>query len=439
MRHRNTDGACCLKNQPDNPEHVFEEPKEVADTKDFDQHFDEGPGSYVLSFEATNEKNHTTFGTEFVVEVLSIKGMLVYYADAEGKGDYSAFSTEEILPDLEKKYLGRTDHIYSTVNNGMKIEDPTQIWVREATKQQPEARKILLASENTVTVVNYETHEKETDIFSNLFFIPSEKEAKPEGFLAGFQGEYLVQNGDLHKIDFTQGSKAYGPSCGSFGCEYAPSMMYIPMDMATMAGGWNIVYNKTYGCFEFDNWGTIIGYMSEGGPVDASNTGMELLYMDKGPDYSIHAVMHDMDGNIHYVCFTYPDPFMNYFSVLCTTDHNLANHSKVTEKSLWAIGTRGNISFFSSDNKVCLLNQQTGDVATTDIDLPESAEIAALKLLKDEDNPVYNSVLLFVAYNHEGKGYVRQYQFNPLSGKINHSSMREFDGYGRILGITLKK
>lgn len=61
------------KDQPDNPEHIFESPREVAVTKDFDQAFEEGPGSYILSFEAINRNNNTIFGAQFIVEVLSTK------------------------------------------------------------------------------------------------------------------------------------------------------------------------------------------------------------------------------------------------------------------------------------------------------------------------------------------------------------------------------
>ena len=428
------------KDQPDNPEHIFESPREVAVTKDFDQAFEEGPGSYILSFEAINRNNNTIFGAQFIVEVLSIKGMLVYYADADGKGDYSAFATAEILPGVDEDYLGRNDHIYSTVNGGAKIEKPTQIWVREAMKRQPADRRILLASENTVTVVNYETHEKESDIYSSLFFIPPAKEARPEGFMAGFQSEYLVQHGDLYKIDYTQAEKIiYGVHCGQYGCEYSPYMMSVPMDMETMTGGWNIVYNKTLRCFELDNWGTMVGLMSGGGNVDVGNTGMDLLYADKGPEYSIHAVMRDDAGKVHYVCFTYPDPVMDPFTVVCAADHDLSARSEVTEHSLWAVGARGNISFFSSGNEVYLLNQQTGSIVSADLDLPEDAEIAALQVLKDIDNTIYDNALLFVGYNLNGQGCVRQYRFNPLSGQINKDSKREFGEYGRILGIALKK
>lgn len=428
------------KKQAENPDNVFETPREIAKTKDFNQTFDEVPGTYTLYFEAMNQDNGTKFCAQFTVEVLSIKGILVYFTDMEGKGDYGAFSTAELFPELPADHLGRTDHIYSTINNGAKIENPTHLWVRKAMKNREAHRKILLASENTITVVNYETHEKESDNYSALFFIPSEKAPKPEGFMTGFQKEFLIQNGELCVIDYMSGGAVFGTHYGKFGCEYSPYMMSIPMDMSTYSGGWNIAFNKTSRGFEIDAWNFMSDFVFEEGAIDISNTGMDLLYVEKGQDYSMHSVMRDDNGILHYVYYKLSqDMEQGYYKASCIADYNLSAHHEISEQSHWAVNARGTNSFFSSGNEIYSLSHKNGNITPADLELPTNAEIVALQVLKDTENAVYDNALLFIAYNVNGEGNVLQYRFNPLSGVINKGSKQGFGEYGRILGIALKK
>ena len=428
------------KTQQDNSDHIFEQAREIAATQDFDQPFTEAPGTYILYFEAKNTVDNTLFHHLFEVEVLSLKGMLVYYTDAEGKGDYGAVTTAELFPDIPADKLGQNKDIYSAINEE-KIDRPTQIWVRMPAEQRKEFRRILLASENTVTVVNYETHEKESDNYNSLFVIPPEKEALPQGFNNGFQCEHLIQNGDLCRYDYMGGSlkPLFGLHMGTPGCEYSPYIMNLPYLQGEDTGGESIVFNETMRGFECDYYGFLMPFMSVGGDVDISATGMELLYVDKGVGKTIHAVMLDDDGHLHYVCFEMNlNMDMYAYEGLCTRDLDLSG-SEAGTMSCWAIAARGDFAYFSSGTEVYLLNHAANTVTPMNLGLPVGAEITALQVLKDPDNIVYDNALLFVAYNLNGEGTLLQYRFNGLSGAINSGSKKEFSGFGKILGIALKK
>lgn len=427
--------------QPDNADHIFEQAREIASTKDFNQAFTEGPGKYILYFEAEDPVAKTKYHAQFQVEVLSIMGMLVYHTDEMGKGDYSAITTAEMFPELSIDNLGCNHNIYSSIN-GEKIENPTRIWVRTL----PDAgkdKKILLSSINTMTTVNYNTHVKETDEYRSFFLLPIETEAHPEGHLNGFQKEFLVQNGNLHRLDPRSLNLTYGVSYGQYNCKYSPCMMSIPLNYETYEGGENIAYNMTLRKFEYDSdYMGMSDFMPSASPgsVDISNTQMDLLYMDKGVDNSINAIMKDGNKQLHYVCFNLTeDPFSGYTEATCSRNLNLSIHPEISETSLWAIASRADLAYFASGDKVFLLNHEKDAVTPLALDIPAGAEISVLKVLKDPDNTEYDNRILLIAYNMEGKGVLHQYSFNPLSGAIDASSKKAFDGFGKIIDMTLKK
>lgn len=423
------------KAQPNNPDGNFEQAKIIATGKDFNQSFHEGPGKYVLYFKAIAVASKNAFYSQFVVEVESIKGLLVFHSDAENKGDYSAIRTAEMNLELPEEKLGVIDNIYSGVNNGEKIANPTHIWLR-TTDRFPQ--KIFLASPHSITTVNYETHEKETDDYSSLFLIMPEKSPFPEGYMNGENNaEYLIQNGDLCKIDYMSMEQLFGAHVGLRGKEYAPWMMCIPTYQypdGIYRDFNNIFFNKTDRKFEYD-FGGILNFRHAGGSVDISDTRMDLVYMAKGNGFFIEAVMKDDNGNLHYVRFNITDAN----AVLCTCDINLSGRPEITEQSQWAVGARGNIAFFSSQNELYILNHNNQSVTPAVLGLPDKAAISVVKVLNDPENYVYDNALIFIGYNLNGKGYILQYQFNPLDGRINKDSRKAFSGFGQIVDVVLKK
>lgn len=423
------------KGQPNNIDGVFEQPEEIATKKNLDIAFAKGPGNYTLFLEATNIDAKTTFREKFEVEVESINGLLIYHADLNNKGDYSAIRTAQTMPELPVEKLGVTMNIYSAVNGGEKIENPTQIWIQKAREQI--LNKLFLVSTDNVTVVNYGTHEKESDDYSAIFFIPIEGEAAPQGHMNGAQSEFMVQNGDIHKIDYMNPPKnpVFGVHCGLSGCKYSPYMMSI--ETVVLGDNYrelsNVVFNKTYRKFEYDYYSGMMDFGYVGGSVNIADTQMDLVYMSKGLGFTISAVMRDDNDVLHYVEFDITDTNM-----VTSSSSDLSAHGQITGDDLWAISTRANLAFFASGSEIYVYNPKSNRVVPFGADLPSGAEITVLELLNDSTNKIYDNAILLVGYNLGDEGVVMQYQFEPMSGKLDKASQQKFDGFGRILDIELK-
>lgn len=425
-----------LKEQSNNADGIFEQPETIASTKNLELNFAKGPGNYTLFLEVKNVDAGTIFKEKFEIEVESISGLLIYHADANNKGDYSAIRTAETMPDLPAEKLGITNNIYSTINGGAKIDNPTQLWLHSA--KYAVDNRLFLASTNSVTVVNYGTHEKESDDYSEIFFIPIEGIAAPQGHMNGVQTEYLIQNGDVHKIDYMNPPKkpVFGVHCGQKGCKYSPYMMSI--ETVKIGEEYrdysNVVFNNTLRKFEYDFPSGMMDFGFAGGSVDISDTQMDLVYMSKGLGFKINALMKDNNGGLHFVIFDITDTNM-----VTSTSFDLSTHTGITENSLWGMSTRADLAFFTSGSEIYIYNIKNNRVTPLGMNLPVGAEISVIKLLNDEKNDTYDNAVLFVGYNVENIGVVLQYQFDPITGLLNKASEKQFDGFGRVLDLVLKK
>lgn len=414
---------------------------QIALTKDFDQNFSKGPGKYKLYRKLINKSNGDATISEFIIEVESINGLLVYIEDENNRGDYSAVRTLEMNLGLPGDKMGVRHKVYSTLNPTHPIENPTHLWLRQ-TGDASFDNQMFATSAGGLTQINYRTHFWQHSNSSAIFAFPLEGSFLPQGHMNGSnKTEYLVQNEQVFSIDYMSGSaNPRFVKLSETAMAYAPGMMTIPLDRQTFRMHSNIVFNKTLQGFEYDSgyMGLIpFGYAPGNLPsnVNISATQMGLIYMAKGKDYYIDAVMEQASGKINYVRFDITDPY----AATCTHNIDLSAlvANLVTKQSLWAVSERGPFAFFATDNKVYTFNyeQQTVELAIADI--PANAKISVVQILKDKDNAAYDSAVLYIAYNQGNAGTLLQYEFNPLSGQLG--TKKTFTGFGKILDLTLKK
>lgn len=427
------------------PEDYYEPAEELATTKDFDQAFLKSPGKYTLFYVVMNKKNESRFYTEFTVEVESVKGLLIYEADQSGMADYSAVRTEEMGLELPPEKLGVIRNIYSNNNGGERVANPTHIWLR--TVDDPGFEKqIFLGYVGGMVQVNYRSHIKEHDDYNAYFMFPIEEAPhNPQGHMNGSnKNEYLVQDGAVYSINYMQAARAVFNPLSAYS-KYSPSMMTIPQYMENSYV--NIVYNESYGCFENEGWGGLQPISYKAGSlgeddVDVMNTNMELVFVDMGGGYSIDAVMLDSKGSYRYVRFSVgADEYGMGFEAECIQNIDLST-TAVDENSLWAVGSRGEAAFFSVGGELYLLNVSSGEVQSAGLALPSGAEIAVVEVLKDPNNPENaqnHNAVIFIGYNVGGEGTLLQYKFNATTGVIDTKSKQEFDGFGNILDVVLKR
>lgn len=428
-----------LKTPPMDLAGNYEPAKLLTETKDFNVEFAEAPGKYVLYFEITNQNNKTAFYETFEVEVESIKGLLVYEQGADGKGDYSAVRTAEMNMELPETKLGVIRNIYSSSNDGAKIDNPTKLWVRSIGADRGYSAVVYLGSKNNVVTVNYESHTLETDKFAELFLVAPQGEPNPQLQFNGTNDtEYMINNGEMHKIEYINAParSIFSPSAGNAGKKYASMMVAIPMlfvsqdDYRVFA---NVLFNVTDRKFEYDSF-MINAFGNGGGTVDITDTKMDLIYMDHGTGEFFDAVMKDDAGKLHYVRFN-----IRNLDQVMSTDNDLSAHTQITENSLWAIGERGEVAFATANNDVVSYNYLTNTMTSANLRLPENATITVLEVLKDKDNATFDNAVLYVGYDVAGEGVLLQYEFNPVDGTINKASKKEFTGFGKILDVVLKK
>lgn len=414
---------------------------QIATTKDLDQSFSKGPGKYKLYRKLTNRNNGDAYFSEFMITVESINGLLVYQENENKEGDYSSVRTTEMNLGLPGNKMGVRHQVYSTLNPTHPIQNPTQLWLREVGDPAYD-NQIFAISDGGLTQINYRTHSWQHNNSGAIFAFPPDGSFVPQGHMNGSNRiEYLVQNERLFSINYT----ATGASAKfielSESDKYSPCMMTIPADRQTFRDFSNVVFNKTWQRFEYDyGYGFLMSFVYTPGSaqpdVDISATQMDLIYMDKGKEYYIDAIMEQSTGTINYVRFDITDPNVP----TCTHNIDLSTLSnQVTKQTRWAISERGPIAFAAIDNKVYMLNYEQGTLQLSAADLPANAKISVIKILKDKLNPAYDNAILYIAYNQGNQGTLLQYEYNPLSGQLKTNSKKTFDGFGKILDLTLKK
>lgn len=424
------------------PGSTLEAAQQIGTTKNLDQKFGKGPGKYKLFRKLINSNNNDAYFTEFNIIVESINGLLVYQVDGNGTGDYSMLRTSEMNLGLPEDRMGVRHAIYSSINASHPIKNPSHLWIRQTGSANYDDQ-IFAISQQGWNQINYRTHIWEHANKESVFAFPLEGDFNPLGHMMGSNKiEYLIQNGEVYNINYMT-----GPSMPKFiplsenGMFYSPYMMTIPTDMQTFRMYSNIVFNQTLQRFEYDNFNYLMSFFPTQGPlgsedVDISNTMMQLLYMEKGKDFSICAVMKDNDGKIHFIRFDITDPMAS----ICSHHIDLSSMSNtVQDNSLWAISERGSFAFFATGNKVYLLNYEQQTITPIVNDIPGDAQISALKILKGSSNPAYDNAVLYVTYNQGLVGTLQQYEFNPLSGQLKSSSKKTFTGFNKIIDLIFKK
>lgn len=414
---------------------------EIAITKDLDQSFSKGPGKYKLYRKLTNRNNGDAYFSEFMITVESINGLLVYQENASKQGDYSSVRTSEMNLGLPASKMGVHHEVYSTLNPTHPIVNPTQLWLREVNDPSSD-NQIFAISTGGVAQINYRTHSWQHNNAEAIFAFPLDGNFLPQGHMNGSNKlEYLVQNEQLFSINYMAGGAAPKfVQISETGMAYAPYMMTIPLVMEPFRMFSNVVFNKTFKRFENDEAGYLSPFFYASGnlglsDINISDTQMDLIYMAKGKDYYIDAIMERSAGKLNYIRFDITDPMAS----VCTHNIDLSLYTQLTKQSLWAISERGPIAFAAADNKVYMLNYEQKTLGVAIGDIPVGAKISVIKILKDKANPAYDNAVLYIGYNQGNLGTLLQYEFNPLSGQLKLNTKKTFNGFGKILDLTLKK
>lgn len=405
----------------------YEPIREIATTKDLKVPFASAPGKYVLYY-YVSDNGGAQYTTSLKVSVESVSGLLVLHTGADGKGDFSAVQTSEILPSLQASKLKLIHNCYSSSNDGSKIEDPSRIWIRARTRSGV-IKYVFLGTSNNLLSVDFNTLSLFSDKYTSLFLIRPDA-FKPMAFVDGVNNkELLISAGQIYGIDYAMSEKKYGSHLGRPGKKYSNCL-----EVFAAPTNRHVVFNVTDKSFEMiDNFNKHAFFINGGGEVNVADTKMDLLSAHKGNGATLNAIMKD-GATINYVKFNLTD----LKSVICESKTDITSLPGVNDQNRWTVSQTGNFAYYSSGNTLYLYDHANKRSTPTNVNLPSGAEIAYLKIHVDATNIIHNNTILFIGVNNGAQGTVYQYKINTLNGNIDATSMKEFTGFGKILDAAFK-
>lgn len=412
-------------------DNYYPEPLIIGTEKNLNYNFSSSPSDgYSVVCEIANVDNNSKFYIILQVEIESIVGLCILHASATGDGDYSAIRTSEMFPDHHESKLGVSRNLYSTINDGVKLKNPKNIFFRTNTRS---TTSVMIGIEENMIQLDFNTLEIISTTYKPLFYFAPDVTFDFQLLNNGLNNkEQVIIGGKIHGTDYMSGGGPYGTPFSEYGSDYAPYI--ISMNTPKRQ---HVVFNMTKRKFQIVSQFNGMGeFTFASGDVNVLDTKMDLLYMDMGNGDVFDAVMKDDSGDQYYVRFS-PDEDSK---VTCVYKYPLSSFASISNNNKWAISSRGNIAYYANNNEVYLFNiEQGSDPTALNLGLSASSDIVCVSILKDMENTTYDNAVLLVAVNDGEKGKLLQYTFNPLNGSIDLDSKKEIDGFEKIIDMRLKK
>ncbi len=384
---------------------------------------------YVVRLTVTDKVSRTSSFMTFQVEVLSAfsKGLMVL-AEKEGVFDVDLIRSLQLEPALETGKEGVTRNIYSICNQ-------EKLYGGKALYQKKD--KVYVFTEDGGFRLNNITFEKETD-YNDLFLMP-EAVASPVALETSYNNMFYVINGKTVHSVFGTG-RFSTPLLGDY--EAAPFL--TERKRISGVDGPNLVIydNKHQRFMQLPLFGKKLGVyeaMAPGAPFDLNQIGMKLIHMENGyNDYCYHVFLDEKVAawylyviNLNTVA---QDPILKVAMEGC---------ADISEHTLYAFGTRGEVCYYASDNKIYLYDYKNSNTASTDggYIFGTTEKVVVMKVYKDPADQDRDSKLLLVATNdvETGEGRVYILEVNEHTGIINKSTVEMFDGFGIIKDLCFKQ
>ena len=179
--------------------------------------------------------------------------------------------------------------------------------------------------------------------------------------------------------------------------------------------------------------------MAPGAPFDLNQIGMKLMHMENGyNDYCYHVFLDEKTVawylyviNLNTVA---QDPILKV---------SMAGCADISEHTLYAFGTRGEVCYYATDNKIYLYDYKNSNTAGTDggYIFGTTEKVAVMKVYKDPADQDRDSKLLLVATNdvETGEGRVYILEVNEHTGIVNKSTVKMSGGFGVIKDLCFKQ
>lgn len=384
---------------------------------------------YVVRLTVTDKINKTSSFMTFQVEVLSAfsKGLMVL-AEKEGAFDVDLVHSLRLEPTLEADKEGVIRNIYSVCNQ-------EKLYAAKSLYQKN--NKVYIFTEDGGVRLNNITFEQETD-YNDLFLMP-EAIASPMALETSFNNMFYIINGKtLHSVFGT--GRFSTPLLGDY--EAAPFLTERKR-ISGVNGPNLVIYDTKHQRFmQLPLFGKKLGVyeaMTPGAPFDLNQIGMKLMHMENGyNDYCYHVFLDEKTGTWYLYVIN-----LNTVAQGPILKADMAGCADISEHTLYAFGTRGEVCYYAADNKVYLYDYKNSNLSSTDggYCFGMNEKVAVLKVFKSPSDQNLDSKLLLVATNdaETGEGRVYILEVNEHTGIVNKSTVKMFDGFGMIKDLCFKQ
>lgn len=419
---------------------------QVADTlsrnKQFSQAVDKNPGNYWLELQVTDTVTHIKGVMQFAVTVTSPYpyGWMVLYEKA-GNSEIGLLRTSDIISGLAKDTV--LLDAYETINKRkltglpLYLQQSGRMWFTSSAAGFSNAYVMYAVTNTGGAMMDYVSFDYLTDYGGMFFQRPNV--VRPDGIEGGLG---LIANDKKLYSTYQLSPYFNGPAIESNKGYEVDATSFVSTDY--------YVYDQKY--MRFLSMSASDPFLSELLPAnssaalfDLSNIGKVLQFQQNGYNSYRYAFFKDPSGTGRYlytISFAGQNSNPRNPSVAVV---NLSAAPGIQDAKFFAVSDRGPVAFYA--NSAAIYKTSTlNNAAELAFDRFGAGEvITSLKLFKAVGSgyttaTTRNSQLMFAStWNETAKaGFVYVITVNEVSGQMNTTTFKKFNGFGKIADMSLK-
>lgn len=388
---------------------------------------------YVIDFTIYNKVLDTKQFMSFNLDVQSAysKGWMLLVEREDGS-DIDFIKTSKFFSDIDAASETVYKNIYS-IANGKKLNKGNTLVQDYLSNGNG---NIYVLDENAggrLSTVDL----SETKSFTELFTFPEDVNKPTAIGFSRNRSRYVVNNGQVH-CDFR--NNGFEPSLvpDNNGYDAAPFILYT-----TTGGPGAVIYDNLNRRFlQIPLWTKKTG-VYEAATVDAlfdmNNIGKDIVHMENGFNGYAYNIFKDVDAENYYL----------YVFDVNTIDqapielYSMENCTDIANATCFAFGTRGNVCYYTVDNKIYQYNYFGANDSDLEYEFAAGEKVVSMKIYKDmatEKDPELDSKVLVVAtYNESSKaGKVYMFDINETNGSVSSDGIKSYDVDGKVIDMGIK-
>ncbi|WP_437921446.1 PKD-like family lipoprotein [Sphingobacterium sp. LRF_L2] len=384
----------------------------------------------------TNTDSYQKFNLQ-LDESLSDGWMVMYEKD--GNTDVGLIVDERSKPGTVNQRIF-TDIIKNT--NGAALEGKPISLLQSASPLT--SKEVVVASEKDMQAFNYTDFERAFS-FENFFYGAPTTKALTAFTANNARKEFVINNNKIHVANFSSGTTRTilfsVPLSGNFGelANWNPKFYAQGFDA--------VAYDKTNKKFVYVVAGSIAvsdipAQTATTAEWSPSNVGLDLKVSDYGRLNYEYLIMND--ANNHYLLTA---NFMGTAPLFALKKYNISDAPDISNVSAMASSSTGSYILYGANEKVYLHKYETNQAIENIWTAPAGEKITSIRFLKFYFTTaqtiriasVANQYVYFATYNESTKeGKVYNVKIDQTNGSIDSSTLKVYEGFGKITDMSLK-